>query len=158
LDTVHLLNHLNVDGAKVVNKPHWVTLLVGLIRSDMGLGGLTPHNWHLLEELVLTGNLTISPDEADQKVMSSLKKAGEWEKLGVWMLVVWLLLAGDTDAKSMEGVAEVTQELLSKQPLILPGYESLYKRGWLHNLYKVKLEQICQAQAEQLHLEPSPLL
>ena len=65
------------------------------------------------------------------EAMRSLEKVGDWEKLGVWMVVVWSFLPGSTmpGSESVESIEEVTLKLLLRRPSALQGFEDLYKAG-----------------------------
>ena len=147
------LNHLIIDEGEVVNKSGWATLLVNVIRSPQGPEDLSSHCWDLLDRLMLTGNLTISPAaERDLEVMELLKEAEKWEELEVWMVIMWLSPV-EPDAKSIKRIEEVTRELLSQRPSVLQKYENLSKSGRLHRSCKVKLGRICE-QVKQVLLTP----
>ena len=155
LRMAQVLNTLNINEGDVVNKSGWATLLVEVIRSLAEPGDLSSRCWYLLDRLMLTGNLPISPAaERDLKVMELLKEAGKWEELEVWMVIMWLSPA-EPDAKSMKCIEKVIDELPSQRSSILQRYENLYKSGRLHHSRKVKLEQICeQARANRLPSTP----
>ena len=89
LETVRFLNRLDVDVDDLGERREWPKLLVYVIRSPMGLESLSSHYWRLLDDLVLAGVCDITPVSRDAEVMRSLEEAGEWEKLEVWMAIVW---------------------------------------------------------------------
>jgi len=165
LDTVCWLNCLNVDADDIADKDHWVELLVDVIRSPAGLESLSSHYWRLLGELVVASNLDLCLAPHDVEVMRSLEKAKDWEKLGVWMVVVWSLLpnSGIPGSELMEGIEEVTLESLLRRPSALQGFEDLCEVGGLSlgylQGYKNRLQWICnRARAEQLPSESPPPL
>ena len=157
LRIAQVLNNLNINEGDVVNKSGWATLLVEVIRSLAEPGDLSSHCWHLLDRLMLTGNPTISPAKGDLDVMESLRGAGKWGELGVWMVIMWSSPTESSipDAKSVKRIEEVTRELLSQRSSVLQRYENLSKRGRLHRLCKAQLEQVCeQARVKRLPLTP----
>ena len=155
LGIAQVLNHLNIDEDDVADKSGWATLLVKVIRSPQGAEDLSSHCWHLLDRWMLTGNLTVSPAKGDLKVVESLKGAGKWEELGVWMVIMWSSPTESSipDTELMERIEEATRELLLHQPSVLQRYENLSESGQLHRSCKVKLGRICE-QAKQVPLTP----
>jgi len=163
LDIVCWLNRLNIDADDMVDKGSWAKLLVEAIRSPTGPESLSSHYWRLLEKLVVASKLRLGLTSRDTEVMRSLEKAGDWERLGVWMVVVWSFSPGSNIPipESMEGIEEVTLKLLLQRPSALQGCKDLCQAGALCcscsscRSRKDKLQQICdQARAEQL---PRPL-
>ena len=95
------------------------------------------------------------------EVMGSLEKAEDWEKLGVWMVIIWSLLPNRPKSESMKGIEEVTFKSLLQRPSTLQGFEDLCKTGRLSSgylwEYRGKLQQICdQARVEQLPSKSPP--
>ena len=147
LETVHLLNHLNVDVDDVAQDHGWEMLLVGVIRSPMGLESLPSHYWHLLDKLVSTrvGGVKFVP--GDMEVMELLEKAGDLEKLEVWMVSVWL--STGLTGESMQDVGQVTLNLLLQRPSALPRFEGLCTAVQTWTM-RTHLRKICkQAQTQQ---------
>jgi hypothetical protein len=91
-ETVHLLNRLNVDVDDMVERDRWVRLLVDVICLPTGLESLSSHYWHLLGELALDTNIVDFRCRV-LEVMRLLEKSEDWEKLEVWMMVLWSSLA-----------------------------------------------------------------
>ena len=165
LETIRWLNYLKIDVDDVVDEYKWGWRLVAAIRSPMGPESLASHYWRLLYRLIMASKLIRSLTSRDTEVMRSLEKAGEWEKLGVWMVVVWSFLPGSTipNSESMESIKEVTLKVLLRQPSALLGFENLCEAGSLSfSLYqnaqcRGELQKICnQERAEQIPSEPSP--
>ncbi|KAF9646287.1 hypothetical protein BDM02DRAFT_3188951 [Thelephora ganbajun] len=115
-ETVRLLNRLKVGVDDVVDKYEWVKLLVSVIRLPTGLERLSSHYWGLLDKLVLAGGLCGHYTSRDIQVMGLLKEAGDWEKLEVWMLVIWtsLPLRNRPIAEVKRNIEQATHELLSR--------------------------------------------
>ena len=161
-ETIRWLNHLNADVDDVVGerKQDWVQLLAGVIGSPIGLGSLSSHNWQLLAGLMAALDFKIRANSCNMATMRSLEGAEEWEKLGVWMVVVWSCLPRIKipEFESMEGIEQITLKLLSHLPSALPMFEDLCKTGTLsrsaprnprYREYRSKLRQICdQVRAE----------
>jgi hypothetical protein len=149
-ETIHLLNRLNVGVDDMVDKHVWAQLLAGVICLPAGVESLSPHYWCLLDKLSLTMDFCDTPGLRGAEVMKSLEEAEDWEKLEVWMVVVWQSIPSSTPTPLMEDVERVTLKLLSRRPSALLRFETLCKRGFLFDSHKSKLRRICdQAQAEQ---------
>lgn len=173
LETVRLLNRLEVgvDDVDVEERVNWVKLLVGVIRSPSGFENLSSHNWRLLGELVLiartseshlvrglvpTAKSFDSHSGRDTEVMRSLEKAEDWEKLGVWMVVVWVFPPA-LAAETMPVVRQVTLKLSLRQTSALQRFENLCEGDVIRPQYKLLLRRTCdQARVEQSSSEPSP--
>ena len=146
LDTVRWLNRLNINVDDAVDGDRggsWARVLVGVMRSPTGLESLPSRHWHLLDELVASKHF-LHIEARDMEVMRSLEKAEDWEKLGVWMVVVW---SGQPMFESMGGIEEVTLKLLSRRPSAFQRFEDLCKAltcsGWICRAHKGKLQRIC---------------
>ena len=154
LETVHLLNRLDVDVDDMARRDVWEQLLVDVIRTPAGLENVSSHYWRLLGELTLVASL-VTPGPRDVEVMRSFETAEDWEKLEVWMVVVWLSLSGSAPEPVMEDVKRVTLNLFSRRPSAPPRFEALCERGSLYPSHGVELRRVRdQARAEQLPSEP----
>ena len=163
LDIVCWLNRLDVEVDDMVDQERWAWLLVGVIRFPTGPESLSSRYWCLLAKLVVVSKLDLYLERCDMEVMRLLEEAEDWEKLGVWMVVVWSLLPGSDIpiTEPMEGIQEVTLMSLLRQLSAIPIFEDLCRGGALslgfHRGYKDKLQRICdQARAEQPPLEVPP--
>jgi hypothetical protein len=156
-ESIRLLNCLDVDLDDVVDKHVWVELLAGVICLPAGLESLSPHYWHLLDKLPLANDFRRTPGLRSVEVMRSLDEADDWEKLEVWMVVVWQSLLESTPTPMMEDVERVTLELLRRHSSAPPRFETLREGGDLYGSQRTKLQRICdQARAEQLSSESPP--
>ena len=142
LEGFRLLNYLEVDADEVVDEDKWGKLLTSAIRSPKGLENLSSHYWRLLDKLVPTTRLYRSFVSRDVEVMKLLEEAEDWEKLEVWMVVIWMSLSQDTrpTPASMRDVKRANRELLSKRPSALPRFNDLVLA---HRSDKDELERIC---------------
>jgi hypothetical protein len=157
LEVVHLLARLNVDVDDMVEKHIWVRLLIGVICLPVGLVNLSHHYWYLLDKLALGEDFSWAPGLRSVEVMRSLGEAKDWEKLEVWMMVIWQSLSHSTPAPRMEDVERVTLKLLLQRPSTLLRFETLYERGSLVASHKTKLQQMCdRARAERLSFGSPP--
>ena len=150
LETIRLLNHLNLDTDDMVDKLGWVWWFAGVICSPAGLESLSPHYWCLLDKLSLCANHHRTLGLWGAEVMRSLEEAEDWEKLEVWMAVVWQSLDYDELVSTTGDVERVTLELLSRRPSALLRFEPLCERGSIYKIHIPRLRRVCdQAQAEQ---------
>jgi len=161
LETVYLLNRLEVDVDDVDDGFEWVKLLVSAIRSPTGLGSLSSHNWRLLGELVVAASPYGDFVSHDVKVMRSLEEVGDWEKLEVWMAVIWQSLSyfNMPESGPMQEIDQATLKLLLQRPSALPRFRGLCAGDRPLFVGEDALRRICdQALAEQLPSEsPLPL-
>jgi hypothetical protein len=148
LETVRLLNRLDVNVADMAKQDIWGQLLVDVIRTPAGLENMSSHYWRLLGELPLATN-SVTPGSRDVEVMRSLETAEDLEKLEVWLAVVWLSLSESATDPVMEDVKRVTLGLLLRRPSAPPRFEALCERGSLHPSHGIELQRVCdQARAE----------
>ena len=153
LEALHLLNHLNVDVDDVAQGHEWEMLLVGVIRSPARRESLPSHYWRLLDKLASARADDMNFAPGDAEVMESLEKAGDWEKLEVWMVSVWLSTGLTTEL--MQVVGRVTLNLLTQRPSALPRFEGLCTTvaAW----WRGELRYICElAQTNRSASEASP--
>lgn len=121
LVAIRFLDRLEVDVDDVGEKREWPKLLVNVIRSPMGPQNLSSHYWRLLDKLVLARVCDVTPASRDTEVMRSLEEAGDWERLEVWMVIVWRSLRHGflTDTESMnsedESVDTAEDELMDAE-------------------------------------------
>ena len=162
-DTVRWLNRLNIDADDAddaMGEIRWIWLLIEVIRSTAGLETLSSHYWHSLDKLFVVERYFLDLESRDAEVMRSLEKAEDWERLTVWMVIVW---SSFPTSESMEGFEEVTLKLLLRRPSALPRFEDLCEAGTpayplpAFRALKRKLQRICnQVRAEQLPSESPP--
>jgi hypothetical protein len=159
LETVQLLNHLKVDVDDMVQRYLWMGLLLEVVCLPTGLENLSLHYWHLLDRLVLGKDFSEAPGLQSVEVMRSLEETEDWEKLEVWMVVVWQSLPYSTPTPIMEDIKRVTLKSLSQWPSALPKVEALCEQGSLHASHGNQLWLICkQPPVEQPSSESLPLL
>jgi hypothetical protein len=158
LQTVRLLNYLNVDESDMVKEWVWVRLVVGVICLPAGLEGLSSHYWHLLDKLASVRDFRWIPGSCNVEVMESLKRAEDWEKLEIWMIAVWQSLSFPVPVSVMEDIEQAILMLLMRRTSAPQRFEALCEHGSLWPEHKAELQQICdRAQAERLLSEPLPL-
>ena len=163
LETVRWLDRLNVDADDTIEKDTWVELLVEVTRSPTGLEDLSSHYWYLLGKLVVASQLDLPLASRNAEAMGSLEKAEDWEKLEVWMAVVWssLPFSRMPKSESMERIEEVTRKLLLRRPTILREFGDICEAGSLSHpgcrKFKARLQRLCdQARAQQIPSESLP--
>ena len=157
LETARLLNHfdLHVDARYWTN---WKLVLVDVIRSPTGREVLSSYYWHLLGTLMSTGDPFLPGlCDADMEVLRFLDDVEDWEKLELWMLVVWPNIH-TWSGEEAKGVEPMTLKLFHRRPSTIPRFESLYEGVMRSAPARGQLLQICsQARAEQLPSVSSPL-
>jgi len=127
LDALCLLNCLHVDADDVMeNKYVWPWRLVRVIRSPTGFESLSSHYWRLLGKLTFRAYNRLGP--RDVEVMKSLEEVEDWEKLEVWVPIVWDLLDYEFMPDFVEDIGQVTLKLTSQRPSALQKLENLCKR------------------------------
>ena len=152
-----MLNHLNPSVDDVVGKRGWARLLVGVMCLPTGLESMSPHYWHLLGESALGTDFSKTPGLRSVEMMRSFEEAEDWEKLEVWIVVVWQSLPESTPAPTMEDVERVTHKLPLQRPSALRRFKDLCERGSLYSSHEAQLRQVCdQAQTEQPPSESPP--
>ena len=159
VETVRLLNHLNIDVDDMGDKRAWLTLLMRVVHSPAGVESLSIHYWDLLDRLTLIfDHLPMKFGSRDMETARSLEEAEHWEKLGVWMAIAWRFVPNwPTENPIVREIEQVTLTLLLQHPSALPRFEGLSDSVSSWDLH-LALRNICaQAGAEQLPLEP-PLL
>jgi len=156
-DALYLLNCLHVDVDDVVeNEYEWSWLLMRVICSPTGFESLSSHYWCLLGKLTLESlsNATLEP--RDVEVMKSLEEVEDWEKLEVWVPILWVCLVCTFIPDFVEDIGRVTLKLASTCPPALQKLENLCKRAKESDA-RVALQLILnQARAEQPTLESPP--
>jgi hypothetical protein len=158
LETVCLLNHLEVDVDDIVVGYEWAWLLAEVLCSPIGLESLSSHYWCLLGKLALGESFSYVIGSRKMEVMGSLEEAEDWEKLEVWMVVVWQSLYSSPRTSPTKDIERVTLKLLLQRASALPRFKALCKYDSVRAVDKVKLQQICdRVQVEQLSSESPPL-
>ena len=166
LELVLLLNHLEVsveDVDDIASKLYWVTLLVGVLRSPVGRESLSSHYWISLGNLISTGaRVPTGSPGLDMETMRSLEETEDWEKLEIWLLVVWGSRYTD-GAVPMEDVERTTLKLFLQRPIAIQRFKDLYEKetpATYAHLFRLHGDQFRRirdrARAERLRSE-SPL-
>ena len=155
-ETVRLLNHLDVSVVDIKDEGAWVRLLVGVICLPAGQTSLSSHYWHLLGRLAVDKRIH-SDLLSLLKVMRLLEKAGNWEKLEIWMVVLWMSVGFSTSPSMMEEIEQVTLKLVSQRASALPRFEDLCVQKSVYPSHQAEFQRTCdQARAEQLPSESPP--
>jgi len=150
-NTVFLLNRLNVDVDDMEKKGRWAQLLINILCLPGGLESLSTHYWHLLDKLdwhhmeKASQNMNLN---SHSTVTDSLEADKDWEKLEVWLGIVWRSMKRDD---TVEDIQQVTLDLLLQQPSALPRFKNLCETNKLHQTHKPTLQQICD---QVLALQP----
>lgn len=150
LETVRLLNRLDVDLDDMEKQDEWARLLECVVRSPTGLETLSSHYWWLLDKLegVYVGSAFRGT------AMRLLENAEDWEKLEVWMPIVW---RSAHRYWSMQDFGRVTLNLLLRRPSALPRFEDLCETGRFDTTHRLELRRVCDQVRAELVLAPESL-
>ena len=152
LDVARLLNQLYLDADDIQDHDNFQHLLVCVARSPAGREALSSQSWCLLGELALAERPGpfFQLLDVDVEVWRSVHDGEGWEKLEVWMLVIWLSFDLESEVRMGE-IMQVTLRLFQQHPSALQRFELLCEQDKF--VYGSQLRQICdQARAEQLSL------
>ena len=128
LRVVHLLNRLNACKGDSIVARRWYELLKDVIRSPVGKN-LSSHYWRLLDELQFEG-CAFEFEMRDVEVMREFEEVGDWEKLEVWIAVVWWSLPASKVTPELVGVlGDAILKLIPLRPSALQRFETLSKRA-----------------------------
>ena len=129
----------------------WPSLLKPLIRSQCGREHLPLRYWHLLEASIMDdldpGTILCQPDV---DTMRALEASQDWEKLEVWMRILWIsrLEGWFPPVPVAEDMERVTLSLFQRRPSALSGFACMKiplgrSRSCLLDSRKTELQQIC---------------
>ena len=120
-----LLKCLDVELDEMkMERDSWGKLILQAVRSSLD-GSLPLRHWRLLDNLAHDTYISIgSWGPRDVNMTKLLEENGEWEKLAVWMWVIWRSLERPV-VKLLEDVERVTLKLLLRQPSALARFEEL---------------------------------
>ena len=140
-----LLKCLDVELDEMkLGRDEWGKLILEAARSSPD-GSLPLRYWRSLENLAHDTKAPMRFEgPRDVNTMKLLEKNGEWEKLAVWMCVIWQ--SSNRPAVTLvEDVERVTLKLLLQEPSALPRFEELDTRlkGSHSYLDRKFLELIC---------------
>ena len=150
---VDALCDLNLRFDDVCAGGRWPSLLKPLIRSHCGRERLPLRYWHLLEGLVMDD---VDPQtilcQPDVDAMRALEASQDWEKLEVWMRVLWIsrLEGWFPPVPVAEDIERVTLSLFQRRPSALSGFACMKipfdrSRSCLLDSRKAELQQICES-------------
>ena len=148
---VDVLSDLDLRSDDMCLGGRWPSLLKPLIRSQCGRERLPLRYWHLLEALVMDD---VEPPmmlcQPDVDAMRALEASQDWEKLEVWMRVVWIsrLDGWFPPVPIAEDIERVTLSLFQRRPSALSGFACMKipfdrSRACLLDSRKAELQQIC---------------
>ena len=153
LEVVRLLNRLDYGVGDFRIGCGLEVLLMHVIRSPVG-ENLSPHYWRLLGELESTQLFYGMFKMRDVEVMKSLEEADDWEKLEVWIAVVWQSLhSAEATPELVEVVGDATLRLILLRASALQRFETLPKRVWADGARAGLVEVLDQARVGRLVLE-----
>jgi len=158
-DALYLLNCLHADVDDVVeNESVWFRLAVRVIRSPTGFESLSSHYWRLLGKSTPESIPYDHVEPRDVEVMKSLEEVEDWEKLEVWVPIVWGFLVWEFIPDLVEDIGRVTLKMASQRPSALQKLENLCKRIQESDARAALQPMLNRARTEQPLLElPPPL-
>jgi len=148
---VDALSDLNLRFGDVCMGGRWPLLLKPLIRSQCGRERLPLRYWHLVEGLIMDDaeprTILCQPDV---DAMRALEASQYWEKLEVWMRILWIsrLDGWFPPVPIAEDIERVTLSLFQRRPSALSGFACMKipigrSRSCLLDSRKSELQQIC---------------
>ena len=148
---VDTLGDLNLRFDDVCMGGRWPSLLKPLIRSQCGRERLPLRYWHLLEALIMddmeSRTILCQPDV---DAMRALEASQDWEKLEVWMRILWIsrLDGWFPPVPVAEDTERVTLSLFQRRPSALSGFARMKipfdrSRSCLLDSRKTELQHIC---------------
>ena len=160
LETIRLLNHLDVGVGEMEDKDGWGKLLAEVVHSPAGLNGLSIHYWHLLERFPWERRCFLEVKSRAKEVVRSLEEAGNWEKLEAWAAIVWQFDGYRYErffSGGLERLRQATLKHLLRRPSALPRFEDISESAQPSHIMRDALRHICaQVRAERFPLEPLP--
>ena len=152
LEVVRLLNRLDPCMGDLRCSLPWYALLMDVIHSPVG-ENLSLHSWRLLDELQWECGVSWF-EMRDVEVMRSLEEAEEWEKLEVWIAVMWCSLPWpEPTPEVVEVVGDATLKLILLRPSALQRFENLPERVGSDGTRARLIEVLGQVRVERLALE-----
>ena len=168
LETVHLLNRLEVDVGDMVEEREWGRLLVAVIHSWMGPDSLSSHYWHLLDRLALSGTLDNDTllETFGVEVARSLEEVESWEKLEACVVIIWWSLSQfveDTELVEDTEPIEDVEPIEDAEPVegaeLIEDVEPMEDAGsiedveWMENIETLTLKLLSQRPSALPRLE-----
>ena len=89
LETIQLLNRLEVGVDDMEDEEELGKLLADMMRIPGGSKSLSIHYWHLLERLPWTEFLHEALASRAVELVESLEEAEDWDKMEIWMVIAW---------------------------------------------------------------------
>ena len=162
LEFVCLLHNLGVGMGEVDDAEEWMCMLIGVLRSPVGQEHLSSHYWLLLRDLVPMAPPPHIHWDREAEIMKSLEEAQDWEKLEIWMLILWwaeyVYSGSDVLAPNpIQDIKQATLILFQQRWSAIPRFEDFYKKSTQlpdvdnrFSIYKDEFQQICnQVWAQQ---------
>jgi len=144
-ETIRLLDRLEVNIDDVRETGKWVGLLIFAIRSTTMQKSLSSHHLHLLDKLVSDAHFDERFVSRDVEVMKLFEEAEDWERLEVWMMIIWKSLRRSEwpTTESIRKIKLTSRELLSRRPSAIPSFEHLMRGTDPFAEYAAALRSVC---------------
>ena len=147
-----MLDNLQVQVEDVYHWDGSVRFLLDIIQSPEGMQHLSLPYWGLLVELVISQSGFLDRCTYSPHTTLSLKEAGEWDKLGYWIGIVWMLWPPDGGETTEEDLKQITLLLSHQQPGAIQKLEQWMKQ-WESTWEEIPIPRSFQQIFEQVHNE-----
>lgn len=123
---VHLLTSLEIEVHVMEWRSRWTLFLWSVLRSLPGQEHMSSHYWKRIVPMAIQpGLFSLELKPSDLETMRSFEEAGDWERLEVWIGMMWILeLPGD--GVHAGEVERATRTLFHNRPNALQVVE-----GWV---------------------------
>lgn len=116
---VPLLNRLEVEAHEIEWGSRWTRFLLSVFRSSLGRQCLSSHYWQRIVPMSMRpGLFDLCLLPSDLEAMRSFEELGDWEKLEVWIGLMWILELPEGGI-NVEEVGQVTRTLFRNRPSAL---------------------------------------
>ena len=123
---VPLLNSLEIEAHEMEWRSRWTSFLWSVLRSPPGQQYLSSHYWRRIVPMAMQpGLFVLHFESSDLETMRIFEEAGDWERLEVWIGMMWVLELSE-DVVQVEEVERATRALFRNRPSALRTVE-----GWM---------------------------
>jgi len=113
---VPLLNGLEIEVHEMGWRSRWTSFLWNVLRSFPGQRHLSSHYWQYIVPMAMQpGLFPLHLKPSDLDTMKSFEEAEDWERLEVWVGMMWILELPE-EGIEVEEVERATRTLFCKRP------------------------------------------
>ena len=128
---------MNYDGHK------WAILLLDIVESSEGIRHLSHHYWKFLLEQITLWSQELKVRPYSPQIIKSLQAAEEWEKLGYWMGVVWMVWPPEGGRTAEGDLEHIMLLLFQHQPGAIQEFQEMMEREYGYSIPK-SFKRICR--------------